>query len=483
MKTLVIDIGTSGVRAALLADDGSLSGLHHVETPPSSPAPGLVEFDAAAMWDTVLACVHAATDGARVDAVGITNQRASVVGWRRSTGEPIAPGLGWQDLRTVGECLTARATHGIALAPNQSATKIAWLLAHVDDARDDDVAFGTIDSFVAWKLSAGSVHATDHTNAAVTGLTTADAGAWDQSVLDALGIDRSTLPRIVYSSGVIGEATVLPGAPPIAALVGDQQASLVGQGCLTPGAAKATFGTGGMLDLFVGPRPPDSARRTAGGTFPIVAFSSAATGVTYGAEAVMLSAGTCVEWLRDGLGLISDAAESDAVAGSVTSTDGVVFVPALLGLGTPHWDYGARGALFGITRGTTRAHIVRAVLEGVAHRGADLLEAAETDSGQSVSSLRIDGGMSRNSTFVQTLADAIGRPVVVSPVTEATTVGAGFLAGAAVGQWSDLATAAMHIRGATTVEPLGEPSLPRPQWREAVDRTRSWIPDLSALDF
>jgi len=197
----------------------------------------------------------------------------------------------------------------------------------------------------------------------------------------------------------------------------------------------------------------------------------------------MLSAGTCVEWLRDGLGLISSAAESDSVAASVASSDGVVFVPALLGLGTPHWDYGARGALFGITRGTTRAHIVRAVLEGIAHRGADLLEAAETDSGETVESLRVDGGMSRNSTFVHALADAIGRPVVVSPVTEATTVGAGFLAGTAVGQWSDLATAASHISGASTIEPLGEPGLPRPQWREAVARTRSWIPDLSALDF
>lgn len=282
---------------------------------------------------------------------------------------------------------------------------------------------------------------------------------------------------------MIGEASALPGSPPIAALVGDQQASLVGQGCLAPGTAKATFGTGGMLDLFTGTRAPGTARRTAGGTFPIVAFSSARDGISYGTEAVMLSAGTCVEWLRDGLGLIDSAAESEGVAASVASTDGVAFVPALLGLGTPHWDYGARGALLGITRGTTRAHIVRAVLEGIAHRGADLLEAAETDSGQSVATLRIDGGMSRNSVFVQALANAIARPVVVSPVTEATTLGAGFLAGTAVGQWDDLGSATAHITGARVVEPSGESSPSRAQWAEAVTRTRSWIPDLSALDF
>jgi len=483
MRTLVIDIGTSGVRAAVLTDEAMLTGLHHVETPPQSPAPGLVEFDATTLWDTILECVRIAAGDQPVDAVGITNQRASVLGWRRSSGEPIAMGLGWQDLRTVGECLVARATHGLPLAPNQSATKIAWLIANVAGARDADVIFGTLDSFVAWRLSRGAVHATDHSNAAVTGLTTADGSAWDAGVLDALGIDPAVLPRIVHTSGVIGEASALPGSPPIAALVGDQQASLVGQGCLAPGTAKATFGTGGMLDLFTGTRAPGTARRTAGGTFPIVAFSSARDGISYGTEAVMLSAGTCVEWLRDGLGLIDSAAESEGVAASVASTDGVAFVPALLGLGTPHWDYGARGALLGITRGTTRAHIVRAVLEGIAHRGADLLEAAETDSGQSVATLRIDGGMSRNSVFVQALANAIARPVVVSPVTEATTLGAGFLAGTAVGQWDDLGSATAHITGARVVEPSGESSPSRAQWAEAVTRTRSWIPDLSALDF
>ena len=361
MRTLVIDIGTSGVRAAVIEDSTEIVALRHIEAPPSSPAPGLVEFDPVAMWRAVEDCVASVVGDAPIDSVGITNQRASVVGWHRTTGEPVAPGIGWQDLRTVGECLVARATHGLPLAPNQSATKIAWMRANVDGARDDDVVFGTVDSWIAWNLSRGAVHATDHTNAGVTGLTVADATAWDSAVLAALDIPTEVLPRIVHTSGVVGEAGALAGSPPIAALVGDQQASLVGQGCLTPGTAKATFGTGGMLDLFVGARPPEAARRSGHGTFPIVAHSSATSGLAYGAEAVMLSAGTCIEWLRDDLGLIGSAAESDAVAAQVASSDGVVFVPALLGLGTPHWDYGARGSLFGITRGTSSAHIVRAV--------------------------------------------------------------------------------------------------------------------------
>ena len=481
MRTLVIDVGTSGVRAAVIDDDTRIASIHHVETPPSSPAAGLVEFDAASMWTTVADCVRRVTGSTRVDAVGITNQRASVVGWRTSTGTPIAPGIGWQDLRTVGECLMARATHGIALAPNQSATKIAWLRAHVAGARDDDVVFGTVDAWIAWNLSRGAVHVTDHTNAGVTGLTVPDASSWDESVLTALEIPVAVLPRIVHTSGVIGEASALPGSPPIAALVGDQQASLVGQGCLTTGTAKATFGTGGMLDLFVGARRPAAARRTSHGTFPIVAYSTNTTGITYGAEAVMLSAGTCVEWLRDGLGIIPSAADSDAIAASVPTTEGVVFVPALLGLGTPHWDYGARGSLFGVTRGTTSAHIVRAVLEGVAHRGADLLEAAEADSRSHVDALRIDGGMSRNATFVHALANASMLPVEVSPVTEATTLGAGFLAGVAVGTWQTLADAATTWAPTTIVEPTSP--LDRDRWRDAVGRAAGWIPELSGLDF
>jgi glycerol kinase len=246
---------------------------------------------------------------------------------------------------------------------------------------------------------------------------------------------------------------------------------------------KITFGTGGMLNVFVGDQPPQSAKRNAGGTFPIVACSRSGK-ISYGTEGIMLSAGTNIEWLRDDMGLVSTAAETHTVASSVPHTEGVAYVPALLGLGTPFWDYGARGALFGITRGTTRAHIVRAVLEGVAHRGVDLVDAAQTDTGLAISEIRIDGGMSRNPTFVQALADAAQRPVRVSSVSEATTLGAGLMAGTESGQWADLPSATSTANADThVVHPLGAPGIGRQQWGEAVSRARSWIPDLSALDF
>ena len=486
MRTLVIDVGTSGLRAAIVHDDASVTDLHYEEFAPSSPAGGLVEFDATAMYAAVKRVSTAALHSGDVQALGITNQRASTIVWRASTGMPIGPAIGWQDLRTVGECIMARIEHGFAFAPNQTATKAAWMLKNyiADEAErtSDDLKIGTVDSWLVWNLTQGQHHVTDHTNAAVTGLTIPTGESWNQKVLTVLGISEHQLPRIVETSAFVGNATDLPGAPPIMAMVGDQQASLVGQGCLAPGLTKITFGTGGMLNTFVGARAPERAQRNEGGTFPIVAFSAGGT-ISYATEAIMLSAGTNIEWLRDDMQLISSAAESHAIASTVPTTDGVVYVPALLGLGTPFWDYGARGALFGITRGTTRAHIVRAVLEGVAHRGTDLVDAAEKDSGLSISELRIDGGMSRNATFVQALAAASGRPVRVSPVTEATTLGAGFLAGVVAGQWSQLTDAAAALSGATTVEPLGAPGVSRQQWAEAISRAGSWIPDLSALDF
>ncbi len=482
MRTLVIDIGTSGLRAAIMNDDGQISHLHYEEFAPHSPAGGMVEFDALEMYDAVLRVSTAAMDSHTVDAVGITNQRASTIVWNATTGVPVSPGIGWQDLRTVGECIMARIEHGIAVAPNQSATKLSWILKNASTADVDSLLFGTVDTWIVWKLTHGAHHVTDHTNAAVTGLTTPDGTQWNNKTLTAFNIPTTCLPRIVPSSGHIGEATALLGAPPIVAIAGDQQASLVGQGCIERGLAKITFGTGGMLDMFTGVTAPEHATRHQHGTFPIVAFSDAKT-ISYGSEAIMLSAGTNIEWLRDDMGLIKSPDDSHHVASQCATTEGVVFVPALLGLGTPHWDYGARGALFGITRGTQRSHIVRAVLEGIAHRGADLVDAAEADSGISVAELRIDGGMSRNPTFVHALADATQRPVRVSHMTEATTVGAGFLAGVAVGQWSHLGEAVSTLSWASEVSPLGEPGISRQQWSEAVTRSRSWIPDLSALDF
>jgi glycerol kinase len=480
MTILVIDVGTSGLRAAAVRPDTTVAVERHQPLLPDSPAPGLVEFDAAEMARLALELARAVVaEVGSVDAVGIANQRASTIVWDRATGEPVGPGLGWQDLRTVGTCLVLQAD-GIRLAPNVSATKIAHLLDEVDPDRTRDLCFGTVDSWLTWQLSEGAVHATDASNAGVTGLLQGDSSAWEDKVLDALRIPRTMLPEVVDTTGELGRATALPGGPPITALVGDQQSSLVGQGCVHPGMAKITFGTGGMLDLHLGDERPRFDTLSDGGCFPIIAFRQDGK-VAWGIEAVMLSAGTNVEWLRDDLGIIATADESHAVASRCEHTDGVVYVPALLGLGTPWWDYGARGTLLGLTRGSERPQVVRAVLEGVAQRGADLVDAAEADTGLTIPSLRVDGGMSDNPTFLQALAGATQRPVEVSPVREATTLGAAFLAGLAIGTWGGWDDVAATWRPRTVVEP-GAP-LDRERWRSACDRAKAWIPDLSGISF
>jgi glycerol kinase len=480
VSILVVDVGTSGVRAAVVHSDAGVTHVHHREVLPQSPAQGFVEFDAGVMAEAVLAVARSALAAAgEVEAVGIANQRASTILWDRATTEPVAPGIGWQDLRTVGMCLMLR-EEGIRLAPNQSATKLAVLLDLADPGRERDLCFGTVDSWVASVLSGGALHVTDHTNAGVTGLVTPDGWQWDLEICDRLRIPHSVLPSIESSSGALGEASALDGAPVIAGIAGDQQASLVGQGCITPGTAKATFGTGGMLDCCVGGERPAFAQRGEAGTFPIVAWSRRGE-LTWGLEAVMLSAGSCVEWLRDDLEIVTSAAETDGIAASVPDAGGVYFVPALLGLGTPVWDFGARGTFVGITRGTTRAHIVRAVLEGVAHRGADLLEAVVADSGLEIDVLRIDGGMSANSTFTQALADAARIPIEVAPVTEATTLGAAFLAGTGVGTWSSLEETASLVHPRRAVEPARR--LDRASWLQARSRAERTVPELSALEF
>jgi glycerol kinase len=477
---LVVDVGTSGVRAAVVRPDATVTAVQHRPVLPSSPAPGLVEFDATALAGAALEVARAAlAAGGPVAAVGVTNQRASTIAWDRATGEPVGPGLGWQDLRTVGDCLVWQG-QGLRFAPNESATKAAHLLDQADPDRTRDLCVGTVDAWVAWHLSGGDVFATDASNAGVTGLLDGDHTGWDTKVLDALRIPARALPAIVDSSGLVGVASALDGSPPIAALAGDQQASLVGQGCVLPGMAKITFGTGGMLDVCVGPDPPIADRQGPAGTFPIIAWRRGGE-TMWGVEAIMLAAGTNVEWLRDDLGIIDTAEQSHDVASRCETTDGVVYVPALLGLGTPRWDYGARGTLLGITRGTGRPQVVRAVLEGVAQRGADLVEAAEADTGLALDRLRVDGGMTGNPTFVQAVADATGRPVEVSPEREATTLGAGFLAGLAVGTWDGWDDLAATWRPSTVVEPAR--ALDRDRWREAVDRAARWEPDLSAISF
>ena len=480
MSILVVDIGTSGVRSAIVRPDATIAVEHRQEVLPDTPAPGLVEFDATRMAAAALSTAKAAlSDGGPVAAVGIANQRASTIVWDRSTGEPVAPGLGWQDLRTLGDCLVFQA-EGLRFAPNQSATKIKHLLDAADPDRRRDLCVGTVDSWIIWTLTEGAVNVTDASNAAVTGLFSIDTLDWDDALLARLNISRSAMPTIVDSSGPIAPAIALDGAPMICGIAGDQQASLIGQGCVHPGPAKITFGTGGMLDLVAGPNRPASAMRSASGTFPIVAWKRGEE-TMWGVEAIMLSAGTNVEWLRDDLGIIDSVAASHDIAQQCEDTDGVVYVPALLGLGTPQWDYGARGTLLGITRGTARPHIVRAVLEGVAQRGADLVDAAEASTGLAIPTLRVDGGMSANATFTQALANATQRTVEISPVLEATTLGAAFLAGLSAGTWGNWDDIAATWRPLRTVEPSGDAQ--RERWASAIERARGWHGDLSAFDF
>ena len=480
MSLLVIDVGTSSVRASIVTPDASVSHIHRRTVLPSTPSPGFVELDASALAEVVLEVSRAALAAAGpVAAVGITTQRSTTIVWDRQTGEPVGPGIGWQDQRTVMMFLAYQA-QGLRLSPSSSATKLAFLLDTADPDRTRELCCGTVDTWVAWTLSAGALHVTDLSNAGVTGLMRLDGSGWDTSVLDALNIPTSVLPQIVDSSGIVGPAGALPGAPPIAGLAGDQQASLIGQGCTRPGLAKMTFGTGGMLDLCLGPVRPECEQRGAHGTFPIVAWRRAGR-ITWGIEAFMLTAGQAVEWLRDDLGVIRDAAESEAVASTCATPGDVWFVPALLGLATPAWDFGARGTLLGLTGGTGRAEVVRAVLEGVAHRGADLLEAAEADAACEIPTLRVDGGMSANGLFVQALADACQRRIEVSPVLEAPTLGAAFLAGMAVGIWAEEDHVSATWSPRARVAPVGETA--RDRWREACHRARGWIPELSALDF
>lgn len=487
---LAVDAGTSGIRAAVVTEAAEIAASAYRQVLPTTPMPNFVEFDPMALGVAALDVAREALAawGRPVVAVGITNQRASTILWDRVSGKPVGPGVGWQDLRTVGVCLALQA-EDLRLIPIASATKLAFLLdlADPDRRRSEagELAFGTVDTWIASVLSGGEVHATDLGNAAATGLARLDGSGWDEDVLEALRIPPPVLPEIVDSAGLLGEATALPGAPPLGGMTGDQQASLLGQGCVAPGAAKLTLGTGAMLDVCVGESRPAFAARGPAGTIPIVAWRRAGV-LTWGLEAIAFTAGSAVEWLRDGLGLLADAAASEALAASVPDSGGVVFVPDFLGSGTPRWDYGARGGFFGITRGTGRAELTRAVLEGVAQLGADLLGAAEADAGLAVERLRVDGGMSANGVVLQALADATGRPVEVAPVTEATTLGAAFLAGMGAGVWRDEEATAALFRPRRVVGPRAseaERAAARIRWEAAVERCAGWVPELSAIDF
>jgi glycerol kinase len=486
-RILVIDVGSSSVRAAIVDAESTVSHVHQRSVLPESPEPGMVEFDALAIRDAVLATASAVLDEVgTVAGVGIANQRATTVVWDRASGEPIGPALGWQDLRTVMSCLTLQG-EGLRLAPNASATKLQWLLDQYDPSRAqaEQLCFGTLDSWITWFLSRGDSHVTDLSNAAVTGLVDLQSRQWDRRVLDILKVPEAMLPSIVDSSGALARASALKGAPEILGIAGDQQASLIGQGCTAPGLAKITFGTGAMLDLVTGAQAPEQATRGEAGTFPIVAWQRAGL-PTWGLEAIMLSAGSCVEWLRDDLGLIGTAEESSELAARCQHSGGAVFVPALLGLGTPSWDFGARGLLLGITRGTGARELVRAVLEGIAQRGRDLVDAAQLDAGMELRSVRIDGGMSTNEVFVAALAEALDRPIEISRQREATTLGAGYLAGIAKGIWRDEADVSAAWEPGNVVEPSQDEvarRAARDRFLEARARAERTIPELSGVSF
>ena len=478
---LTIDVGTTSIRTALVNEIGHVSRVQQHPLTVRTPQPGEVELDAREIGDLALNLSARTLEGARCDAVGITNQRLTTVLFDPVSGQPVGPAIGWQDLRTVIDCLVLQGD-GIYLMPNQSATKARWLVAQ-SNRPAASLRFATLETWIARQLSLGSLHITDRSNAALTGLVPRTVDAWDEEILSLLGLNPAMMPRIVDTIGRVGFASALPGAPPITALVGDQSASLFGQSCVTQGA-KITFGTGAMFDMIRGVEGPQTMRRYKSGCFPVIT-SSYKGDITWGIEGIVLSAGACLEWLRDDLKLISSAMKSEGLATSVGSSDGVVFVPALSGLGTPKWDFGARGGFFGITRGTTKAHMVRAILEGNAQRGADLVDAAEAETGEHLKELRVDGGMTANQFFVQCFANATGRPVAVSSELEATTRGAGLMA----------LVGADHI-SCDDVEQLWSPSCivtpridsaarseARSLWKLAVSRTEKMIPELSSIEF
>ena len=412
---LAIDQGTTGT-TCLVVDEGlNVVRRGYAELPQHFPRPGWVEHDPDEIWHSVLEAAEAAgLDG--VDTVAITNQRETTVVWDRRTGTPVARAIVWQDRRTADRCreldvALIRERTGLVPDPYFSATKLEWLLR---EHGRDGLAFGTVDSWLLWKLTGGAVHATDVTNASRTMLVALATLDWDEELLTLFGIDRSVLPRIVCSDEPLGEGELLDRRVALRGVAGDQQAALYGQGCHGAGEGKATYGTGSFVLVHTGDDaspPPHGLLKTA-----------AADG--YALEGAVLASGAAVQWLRDGLGLLSDAAESEALARSVDSTGGVVFVPALTGLGSPWWDPDARGLVAGITRGTTRAHLVRAALEAIAHQVADVVEALPKPPGV----LRADGGATANAFLMQLQADLLGVPVEVAAERETTALGAAALA-------------------------------------------------------
>jgi len=490
---LALDQGTTSSRAIVFDPTGNIRALAQKEFTQHFPEPGWVEHDPQEIWSSqsavaVEALTRAGLSAHDIAAIGITNQRETTILWDRRTGQPIHPAIVWQDRRTTDLCETLSADGrvplfqertGLVLDPYFAGTKLKWLLDHVPDARaraeNGELAFGTVDSWLVWKLSRGSAHVTDASNAARTLLFNIHTGEWDDELLEALGIPRAILPKVVSSSEVYAEAaagTFLAGVP-IAGMAGDQHAALFGQACFEPGMAKNTYGTGCFVLLTTGTSPRPSTNKL------LTTIAWQAHGPTqYALEGSIFIGGAVVQWLRDGLGIIRDSSEVESLAARVPDNGGVCLVPAFVGLGAPHWDPRARGALLGITRGTTAAHIARAALEAIAHQSADVLDAMQADSGLELKELRVDGGASRNDLLMQFQADLLQAPVLRPKVTETTALGAAYLAGLAVGYWKDQAEVAGHWTLDRRFEPqrkAEQMAALREDWNRAVERSAGWV--------
>jgi len=487
---LAIDQGTTGSTALILDHGGEVRGRGYAELPQHFPRPGWVEHDAGEIWQSVRAAARSALRAARAEgraviAIGITNQRETTLLWERKSGRPVARAIVWQDRRTEARCAElkrdglerdVRRRTGLVLDPYFSATKIEWLLgrdrALASRAKRGDIAFGTVDSWLTWKLTGGAVHATDPTNASRTLLFGLRSLAWDATQLGRFGVPRQILPEVRPSSGTFGETRgfeIVPDGTPIAGVAGDQQAALFGQGCVKPGESKNTYGTGCFLLLQTGRKPVLSRA----GLLTTVACGPAGES-TYALEGSVFIAGAALQWLRDGLGILAKASDSEAIARRVADSGGVVMVPAFVGLGAPYWRADVRGALFGLTRGTSRDHIVRAALESLAFQTRDLTESMAADAGREVSTLRVDGGAAANDWLMQYQSDLLGIPVARPRVIESTALGAGLLAGLGVGFW----TSHRELDRARRIERRFRPLRSR-SWRES--EYARWKRAVSAL--
>ncbi len=491
---LALDQGTTSSRAILFDSGGRVVGLAQQEFPQLYPQPGWVEHDPEAIWETQLdaarRALHSAGLTARdVSAIGITNQRETTVVWDRASGRPIYNAIVWQCRRTAPLCDQLKAEGfdkvilektGLVTDAYFSGTKVAWILDNVPGARAraerGELAFGTIDSFLAWRLSGGRLHITDVSNASRTMLYDIHKRWWSSTILKRLNIPQALLPQVVPSSMVYGETAphILGGAPVrIAGMAGDQQAATFGQACFAPGMAKNTYGTGCFLLMNTGGQPVASRS----GLLTTIGWQQENGPLQYALEGSIFIGGAAVQWLRDALRLIDHAADSDALARSVPDNAGVYLVPAFVGLGAPYWDAYARGTIVGLTRGTGRAHIVRATLESIAYQTRDVVEAMQADSGLTLRTLRVDGGAARNDFLLQFQADVLGVPVQRPAVVETTALGAAYLAGLAVGFWPSREA----IEEQWTVERTFEPQMPAKTrdalyagWQRAVERARGW---------